>query len=143
MRFEYKHIDKVKEHDGMHTIQSRLMGILKQGVAQQYESGLQKIKKYFTNEFDPARHTRFLRVGIWHFDATRARYFMAANPIFVSLATFSKGGMISLLLLDAVIMLTLCTLLGLCTHDDSRTEGESLLAIALQVEEEQVRDRGM
>ena len=81
--------------------------------------------------YDPRKHHRFIRLRIWHFDAIKARYFIAVNPIFVMMAVYSEN-IISLLILDAVVIALLCILLGLSTHDDSFTEGEGLIQEALQ-----------
>lgn len=43
-----------------------------------------------------------------------------------------------MIILDIIIAVTLSILLGLTVHDDKHTEGESLLSIALQVEQELV-----
>lgn len=74
-----------------------------------------------------------MRMKIWHFDAVKARYFIAVNPIFVTIASYHED-LISLLILDAVITTILCILLGLSTHDDNITEGEGLINTALQID---------
>ena len=102
------------------------MSVLKKGVVSKYSFSLSKIKQYITNEYNPNNHIRYMKIGIWHFDTIKARYFIAVNPIFVSLAAFSNN-LVYLLIMDAVILLTLCILLGLSTHDDSKTEGEGIL----------------
>ena len=70
---------------------------------------------------------------IWHFDAIKARYLIAMNPVIVCAAAFSIN-LVSLLIVDVVVIAMLCTLLGLSTHDDSVTEGEALLQKALYVD---------
>ena len=134
MEFEFGHVDRVKVIDGSDSSQTKIMDLLKKGMTQRYKNGLSKIKMYIQGEkYDIIKHVRFMRVKIWHFDAIKARYFIAVNPIFVTMAAFNTN-LFSLLILDAVVVTLLCILLGLSTHDDKSTEGEGLIEAALEVE---------
>lgn len=100
-------------------------------MSQRYQSGLETVKRFMQAEqFDSNKHVRYLRVKIWHFDPVRARYLIAINPVIICAATFSSN-LVSLLILDLVVATVLCILLGLSIHDDSVTEGEALLQLAL------------
>lgn len=127
MEFEFGFVDKVKVENNDNPLRSQLMDKFKQGMSKRYESSLQKVKSLIRMQgYDPSKHIRFLKISIWHFDAIKARYFIAVNPIFVTIAAFNKD-LVSLLILDAVVIVIMCILLGLSTHDDCITEGEGFI----------------
>lgn len=74
-----------------------------------------------------------MECSIWHHDDDLGWYFILVNPILV-ICYFMSG--LGIFVIDVMILVMISQLTNKITHDDGKMEGESLLQLVNQAEED-------